>query len=244
MLLREIRNIFYKELEALYPKQEVEQFFTILIGHYYGLEPFILALEPKKMLSKEEEQPLFEALAALRLEKPIQYIIGETSFFGYRFKVNKNVLIPRPETEELVEWIILDYGGKKEEPLYILDIGTGSGCIAVSLVKEFPSAQITAWDISENALDIAKMNAKNNKVDIHFEQIDVLTLEKLTDTFDIIVSNPPYVRIQEKKDMHKNVKDYEPELALFVGDENPLVFYDSIFRSCHESIKARRNSLF
>lgn len=232
MLLREIKSIFHKELDHSYPKEEVDSFFYLLVEHYLKLERFVLALTPNLTLTKEEEQPLFEALTQLRLARPIQYIVGTAFFMDMDFKVNENVLIPRPETEELVRWVLTDLRSTEQvqpkEKLNILDIGTGSGCIAVSLAKNLPDAEVLALDISGKALQIAEQNALHNKVSVTFLQEDILVLDSLDIKFDAMVSNPPYVRELEKKDMHKNVTDYEPIGALFVSDENPLQFYEAI----------------
>src|SRR6056297_1713610 len=252
MLLKEIKDIFHKELGDLYPKEEVDSFFYRCIQHYLKLERFILAIQPGLTLTKEEEQPLFEALAHLKLEKPLQYILGTTHFMDLELQVNENVLIPRPETEELVQWILEDVKSRKPEvgsqksdiggrisdknrkdfnpsPITILDIGTGSGCIAIALAKHLPDAQVYALDVSEEALEVAQKNAASNGVDIGFMHQDILNPKidsKLT--FDIIVSNPPYVRELEKNKIQKNVKDFEPDTALFVSDEDPLLFYRAI----------------
>lgn len=233
MLLKEIKNIFHAELDAIHGKDEVNSFFYMLIEHYLGLERFILAIQPEFIISKEEESPLFEALSKLKLEIPIQYIIGKAYFMDLDFKVNTSVLIPRPETEELVRWILDDFSGNTAD-LKILDIGTGSGCIAVSLAKNLPNAKVFGLDVSEDALVVAKENAKLNNVDIELIHADILTLAtfdfglELALKFDIIVSNPPYVRVLEKQEMKKNVLDNEPALALFVADDNPLIFYQKI----------------
>ena len=229
MLLREIKNIFHKELDALYPKEEVDSFFYMLIEHYYELPRFILAMQPEYVLSKEEEQPMFEAIAELHLHTPIQHIIGSAYFMEMDFKVNENVLIPRPETEELVQWILDEVNSEnnhlnKLKELKILDIGTGTGCIAITLAKNLSNAKVSAVDISLEALQIAKQNALANGVEIEFLQQDIFEID-LISKFDIIVSNPPYVRLLEKKEMHKNVLDKEPDLALYVSNENPLIFY-------------------
>ncbi|WP_141882971.1 peptide chain release factor N(5)-glutamine methyltransferase, partial [Flavobacterium psychrophilum] len=168
-------------------------------------------------------------LLQLKEQKPIQYILGETQFFGLPFYVNENTLIPRPETEELVEWIIkenLKISSLKN--LKILDIGTGSGCIAISLAKNLPNASVFAIDVSDKALATAQKNAVLNEVDITFIEKNILQTEDLNQEFDIIVSNPPYVRNLEKKEIHKNVLEYEPHLALFVEDNDSLLFYRKI----------------
>ncbi|MGB5818222.1 MAG: peptide chain release factor N(5)-glutamine methyltransferase [Saonia sp.] len=227
MLLQEIKNIFHKELDVLYPLEEVNSFFYLMVEHYLGLERFVLALNPDMMITKEEEIPLFKGLAQLKLERPIQYILGRTHFMDLEFLVDEAVLIPRPETEELVMWALDTERGLNRE-INILDIGTGSGCIAVSLAKQLPKANVYAMDISREALEVAKQNAQRNDVTIEFMESDILSMGTMAKNFDIIISNPPYVRELEKKDMDKNVKQYEPHAALFVSNENPLVFYEHI----------------
>lgn len=237
MLLSEIKKIFHKELDPIYPAEEVDHFFYRLMEHHLGLERFVLVLDPSVTLTKEEEQPLFEGLADLKLEKPIQYILEEAYFMDLPFKVNSTVLIPRPETEELVRWIISDYQ-KPERALSVLDIGTGSGCIAIALAKFLPSARLTAIDISEDALSLAQHNATRLEAAINFVGADITQEIELEETYDIIVSNPPYVRISEKKDMRNNVKKYEPHQALFVPDEHPLLFYEKIAELASRKLKA------
>ncbi|NCO63045.1 MAG: peptide chain release factor N(5)-glutamine methyltransferase [Flavobacteriales bacterium] len=232
MTLKHLQNIFHIELDAMYGKDEVDSFFYLLIGHYHKIKRLDLALEPAKSLSKKEEEPLFEALSQLKLEKPIQYILGETEFYNLKFKVTKDTLIPRPETEELIDWIISKCKTQKSE-LKVLDIGTGSGCIAISLAKHLPNASIYALDISKKALKIAKENALINTVKVRYIEADILRQDLWTTTlkdlkFDIIVSNPPYVRHLEKKEMKGNVLKHEPELALFVENDTPLIFYKAI----------------
>ncbi|QWX82562.1 peptide chain release factor N(5)-glutamine methyltransferase [Cellulophaga sp. HaHaR_3_176] len=227
MYLKEIKNIFHLELDVVYGKEEVNSFFYMLIEHYLELERFILALEPNLVISKEEETPLFDALSRLKLEIPIQHIIEKAHFMDLDFKVSKNVLIPRPETEELVRWILDDVLNDNTD-LKILDIGTGSGCIPISIKKNLPKANVSSVDISDNALQIAIENAKVNRVEVEFVHASILEINKLHQKFDIIVSNPPYVRELEKKKMNGNVLKHEPELALFVTDEDPLLFYRKI----------------
>ncbi|SDQ69064.1 peptide chain release factor N(5)-glutamine methyltransferase [Flagellimonas zhangzhouensis] len=231
MLLREIKHIFHKELGEIYPKEEIDSFFYNCIEHYLKLERFILAIQPEYVLTKEEEQPLFEALSQLKLQKPLQYILGTAHFMDLELQVNENVLIPRPETEELVQWILDDCQVERSRDLKVLDIGTGSGCIAIALAKHLPNAKVYALDVSKEAIKVAEENAENNGVEVTFIQQDILELEfelELEHKFDIIVSNPPYVRKLEKQEIQNNVKDFEPHLALFVKDNNPLVFYEAI----------------
>lgn len=235
MKLKDIQNIFHKELDDIFGKNEVDSFFFMLAEAYFNLERFTLALDPEFTISKEQETPMFQALSELKLEKPIQHILGKAHFFGLDFIVNEHTLIPRPETEELVALILenIKYSSKSKN-LRILDIGTGSGCIPIALKKALPDAKIFAIDISVEALKIARKNAENNNVSVEFVQADVLALDDLKlfgkeeIWFDIIVSNPPYVRNLEKAEMHKNVLEYEPDTALFVADDKPLIFYDKI----------------
>ncbi|MBT8185556.1 MAG: peptide chain release factor N(5)-glutamine methyltransferase [Eudoraea sp.] len=246
MLLKEIKQIFHKELDTLYPRDEVDSFFYILIEHYLDLDRFVLVINPELTISREEEQPFFEALTKLKLETPIQYITGESSFMDMSFLVNEHVLIPRPETEELVHWVISEYNDKQDrlrEGLEILDIGTGSGCIAVALAKYFVNAKVLALDLTEEVLNIAAANARRNKVSIKCMRANLFEIEKLDTCFDIIVSNPPYVRESEKKLIQKNVKEYEPEQALFVKDDAPLIFYEKIAQLAANSLKPE-GSLF
>jgi release factor glutamine methyltransferase len=168
-------------------------------------------------------------LSELKKEKPIQYILGETEFYGLRFRVNENTLIPRPETEELVELIISDNQiTKNTNSLTILDIGTGSGCIAISLAKNLSNAKVSAIDVSEKALEMAKKNAEINEVNVNFILADVLKISTLQEKYDVIVSNPPYVRNLEKHEIKPNVLEFEPHLALFVEDDDALIFYRKI----------------
>jgi len=234
MRLKDIQKVFHQELDVIYGKNEVASFFNILMSHYLKLNRIALVLEPELTVSKEEEQPLFEALSRLKQEEPIQYIIGETQFYDLTFKVNEHTLIPRPETEELVLWIVKCHSERSEESqLKILDIGTGTGCIAISLAKHLPKAKVYALDVSKEALKVARQNAELNNVEVHFINANILNrdswnLEFKDLQFDIIVSNPPYVRNQEKAEIKNNVLKHEPHLALFVEDHDPLQFYHAI----------------
>ncbi|MBD0849124.1 peptide chain release factor N(5)-glutamine methyltransferase [Maribacter arenosus] len=238
MLLKEIKNIYHSELDPIYPKEEVESFFYLTIAHNLNLERFVLALQPNLTLSKKEEQPLFEVLAQLRLKKPIQYILGSTHFMDMDFKVNENVLIPRPETEELVRWVLEDYRMDGNKEISILDIGTGSGCIAISLAKNMKRAKVYGLDISKKALEVAKENAVKNQVEVEFLNADILNMEYFKDKVDVIVSNPPYVRLLEKEKMKPNVIENEPGSALFVPDNDPLVFYRKINELAKKNLKS------
>lgn len=244
MLLSHIKTNFITHLKGDYPREEVSSFFNILMEYYLGKSRLDLALQPQMEISSPEEKKFEKALHQLKQHIPIQYILGETEFFGLKLRVNPNVLIPRPETEELVEWILEDFQKKNLQELSILDIGTGSGCIAVSLAKNLPKAKIVAMDISEEALDIARYNAEHHDVNIQFMKQDVLALKKLPGAFDIIVSNPPYVRELEKSEMHRNVLDHEPEMALYVKDDDALIFYKKITKLAVAGLKKNGNLYF
>ena len=231
MTLQELRIKFLSELAELYPTNEIRSFFGVLINYKLKLTNIDLALKPSVEISKDDLDFFLYALADLKKEIPIQYIIGETEFYGLQLKVSKDTLIPRPETEELVDWILKE---EKNKEINIIDIGTGSGCIAISLAKNMTNAKVTAIDISKQALIIAKQNAMINNVDINFIEGNILDdkdhskILSKTPEFDIIVSNPPYVRELEKQEMSNNVLENEPHLALFVKDNDPLIFYDRI----------------
>ncbi|MFK5958200.1 MAG: peptide chain release factor N(5)-glutamine methyltransferase [Lutibacter sp.] len=226
MLVQQFKKQFISELSSTYPETEIQSFFNILIEFKLNLSRVELALQPTLEFN-EIDYPYFQnALSLLKKNKPIQYIIGKTEFYGLTFNVNQHVLIPRPETEELVDWIIKDF--KNVPNIKILDIGTGSGCIAISLAKNLLNAELFALDVSSEALKTAKENAKSNSVSVHFIEENILTAVKLSNTFDIIISNPPYVRELEKEQMQENVLANEPHLALFVKNENPLLFYNKI----------------
>ncbi|MBT8320206.1 MAG: peptide chain release factor N(5)-glutamine methyltransferase [Eudoraea sp.] len=225
MLLRDLRNLFHRDLESLYPEAEIDSILDILLEHYLGIGRFVLALQPRYSLTKEEEQPLIEALPRLLEEEPVQYITETAHFFGLDFKVNPNVLIPRPETEDLIRWILEDLKGHDQE-LKILDVGTGSGNIAISLASQLANSRVYALDISDGALETAKINATANGLSIQFIHGDIRRLDRLEGSFDIIVSNPPYVRFSESRMIKNNVKKHEPWEALFVPDEVPLLFYE------------------
>jgi release factor glutamine methyltransferase len=193
-------------------------------------------LRDTESLSEKSESQIYNIIQELKRFKPLQYILGETEFYGLRFFVDSAVLIPRPETEELVEWVISDCKGK--DNLSIIDIGTGSGCIPIALAKNLPKAQVFAIDISEDALDIARKNALENMVNIQFIQSDILKRSLSKDfNFDVIVSNPPYVISDQKVQMSANVLDYEPHIALFAPDQNPFVFYEAIAEIAQTHLK-------
>jgi len=232
LTIKKYRQYFINSLEDLYSIEELQSIFYLLAEKLLHLSRIDIALQLDDTLTSDEEINFNKAIDRLKIYEPVQYILGETEFFGYPFLVNKQVLIPRPETEELVSWIIEDVD--KNEAT-ILDIGTGSGCIAISLAKKLNNAVVSAIDISTRAIEVAKKNTLINNVNIEFSRVDVLNFEadldlhhKWESKFDIIVSNPPYVRMQEKKLMKLNVIDHEPDIALFVEDDDPLLFYRKI----------------
>jgi release factor glutamine methyltransferase len=221
----------------MYDKEEIHSFFYLLCDSFLNYRRFDISMNHDKLLSKPTLARFDSALARLQAQEPIQYILGCTEFYGLPFQVNKHTLIPRPETEELVDWI-LSHFQNQGVVLDILDIGTGSGCIAVALAKNLPRASISALDISHKAIALAKENASNNQVSVTFSDQDILDTKSLEKKYDVIVSNPPYVRQLEKKAMHTNVLAYEPSNALFVSNEDPLLFYRKIAQLAKVSLKA------
>lgn len=237
MKIKDLRKYFVDTLSESYESEEILSCFYLLSEKILGLRRVDVAMTLDKEVSASELSDFMNAKNRLENQDPIQYIIGDTEFYGLLFKVDQNVLIPRPETEELVDWIIKDYKNKEQsKKLKILDIGTGSGCIAISLAKNLPKADVYAIDVSEEALKIAKANAVYNNVEINFLKEDILRLDELDDVFDIIVSNPPYVRELEKQEMKPNVLENEPHVALFVSDQDPLVFYRTITALAEKSL--------
>ena len=223
--MNRITTYIRQSLQDIYPPEEVKALSMLICCDMLGLDALDIYMGKDIILSVKEEQELESILARLHNFEPIQYILGEARFLGRTFRVTPGVLIPRPETEELVEMML-----KELSPVSrVLDVGTGSGCIAISLAKELPESQVTAWDVSGEALSIAAANSKALQASVRFEQRDVLTYEPcVADCYDVIVSNPPYVTEAEKQEMEHNVLDWEPSLALFVPDTDPLRFYRRI----------------
>lgn len=228
--IADIIEEFRKELNHRYGEDEVSQFLYLLFSAWMGLTKLQIHLEKSRKLLNAEATRFTNALQELKKNKPIQYILGETSFHGLHLKVTPEVLIPRPETEELVSVAEQDIRGKNRVDISVMDICTGSGCIAISLKKMFSYAKVTAIDISEGALKVAKENAIINNCEIQFYKTDILEKSgwKEFANYHVIIANPPYVTEKEKSRMEKNVLDYEPSLALFVPDENPFLFYQAI----------------
>lgn len=215
--------IFKQLIDNLYDERESKSLYYDILMRILDCDMTTLLMKGDDLMTPEKEIYFREIIDRLKTGEPIQYIWGDCYFHGNRFIVSPNVLIPRPETEELVDWVL-----EEGEFHSLLDIGTGSGCIAISLKKERSSAEIYAMDISEKALSIAQENAQLNDAPIHFIQDSILTPKASNQTYDIIVSNPPYILQKEKVAMHKNVLEHEPHLALFVEDEKPLLFYEKI----------------
>ncbi|GJQ05328.1 peptide chain release factor N(5)-glutamine methyltransferase [Capnocytophaga canimorsus] len=234
MNLKTFQIYLHQKLSAIYTADEIRNFYFLLLEFYAKKTKVEVLLSPDFELSESIKTQILSASDRLITQEPIQYILGETEFFGNRFLVDRHVLIPRQETEELVDWILTSIPQNKA--ISILDIGCGSGAIAISLAKALPKSKVEAWDISEEALVKARENALLNQVTICLSQVDILHTQKLTKKYDVIVSNPPYVRHCEKQEMQRNVLDYEPHLALFVSDENPLIFYEKITELAKKSL--------
>lgn len=218
MILAEAINIYKKELSGIYSENECLHFISMLLN--YSVNSLII--NKTDNLDEQHIRLLMNALSSIKKHVPIQYVVGEAEFYGLKFKVDHHVLIPRPETEELVNWYLESIN--HTNALCILDIGTGSGCIPITIKKKSPNSNLYAIDISKEALSIAKQNALLNGVDVDFIELDILSKE-IDGNFDIIISNPPYIKWEEASDMEPNVLDNEPHLALFVDNHDPLLFY-------------------
>ena len=215
-----------KELAGIYPNKEIEGFTRIILETVCGWGFTEQVLKKHERINESEFEKIKVIITRLKNFEPIQYILGETEFYGLKLKVNPSVLIPRPETEELVDWIVKS---NLAENCCVLDIGTGSGCIALAVKSQLPKTSVSGVDISEMALKLATQNAVENNLNVDFLKADILNWEQFTwEKYDVIVSNPPYIRESEKSEMQVNVLNFEPENALFVEDEDPLVFYRSI----------------
>lgn len=232
MKLKELALKFNSELNTLYDEAECQALFLMALAQLLHIKQHTYLLKKEETLTVEDLAKFEHLLAQLATGKPIQYILGEAHFFGLTFKVNPEVLIPRPETEELVDWMIktVQNSTLATDNKRLLDIGTGSGCIAIALKKHLPQFEVEGLDIATSSLDVAKENAELNGVRVEFRQQDILQMppEKSQEPYAIIVSNPPYITQTEKKSMHQNVMANEPYRALFVSNENPLVFYEAI----------------
>ena len=230
--ISELKRSLTKELTSIFSTGEAQSVSRLILEHL-GFQEISILKEPSTVIDYKFQAEIKKIVGELKNNKPIQYVLGETEFYGIRLKVDKNVLIPRSETEELVSHII---GENKLKKPVILDVGTGSGCIPIALGSHIECAYIMAIDVDEKALEIAKINAKNNKVDCHFIKESLFEIQNLPidDKVDILVSNPPYVTLSEKKIMDANVTEFEPGMALFVPDDDPLVFYKGIIRLAND----------
>jgi len=236
MRYKNLLSTYLKELQFLYNQDEISAVFYRLAGFYYQVNRLDISINPELEMP---DRHLIEALQELKTGKPWQYITGKTFFYNLSFSVNEHCLIPRPETEELVDWIINDFTGRSG--LKILDIGTGSGAIAISLAKNLPNAKVTGLDLSHDTLLLAQENALLNKVQVEFLQKDILKTGNCLADYDVIVSNPPYVRRSEKEKMHPNVLKFEPATALFVPDNQALIFYEKIL---HIALKNKTKNVY
>jgi release factor glutamine methyltransferase len=241
MQLKQLAQNFKESLSAIYQEDECQALFLVTLQHLLNFSRANYLLKKEFEITDEQVTKFLAILKELQTGKPIQYILGQAHFYGLTFKVDESVLIPRPETEELVEWIISVCSSQfsvdnsllqtpNSQLPTILDIGTGSGCIAIALKKNLPNKKVYALDIAEDALEIAKQNAILNSVEVEFIKDDILNtqISNLKSQISVIVSNPPYIKEDEKPAMHQNVLANEPHRALFVSNENPLIFYEAI----------------
>lgn len=236
-LIKDIRRHYAETLQHLYDEREANSIIMLLLEHFFGYDKVTLAMNPELRLSESELLTFHFAVKELLKHRPVQYIIGETEFCEMTIKVNENVLIPRPETEEMTRQIIK--ACSRQRHYDIIDLCCGSGCIGIALAKHLSDCNVTGIDISEKAIATACNNASINNVEVKFLTDDVMSPSDIVTSrqYDIIVSNPPYVRISEKKSMHKNVLDHEPHSALFVEDSEPLIFYESILKNFASTLK-------
>ena len=237
MKLSDLQIYIHEVLRGTYDAEEINAFLYRLLDYRLQWKRVDLVFRKEEPLMLEDEIFFKEAISNLQKEKPIQYILGETSFYGYEFQVNEHTLIPRPETEELVDWIVNDW--KDKEGFSVIDIGTGTGCIPISVARTLSQAEVFAIDVSEGAINVAKKNAVKNQVAVRFILADILKppVDSISKPFDVIVSNPPYVRHLEKEEIKKNVLAFEPHLALFVEDDDALLFYRVIANYARKYLK-------
>lgn len=238
MTIKDLHQYSLSNLTGQYPEKEAKNLTYMALSNIFNFSRYQIHLNFDKTVDVDQYAKIKNIVDELKQYKPIQYIFKETEFYNCRLNVSEDVLIPRPETEELIDWIIQD---QKNDKIEILDIGTGSGCISIALAKNLSLSKVTAIDISPNAIDIAKRNANVNNVEIKFREVDLFNIQKelQVSKFDIIVSNPPYVRECEKEQMQPNVLNWEPEISLFVPDDNPLLFYKKIIPFAATSLKSK-----
>lgn len=235
MTVNNYKNVFLNQLPAFYDETERLNLFYITMEFVLNFTKTDCIFNGNELVLIQNQQKIDEVFNRLQNSEPIQYITQLANFYGYDFKVSPATLIPRPETEELVDWVLTEMKKQPQKNWRVLDIGTGTGCIPITIKKEFPLAEVFAIDISVDALKIAQENATNLQADVTFINQDILQTEQLG-AYDIIVSNPPYVRNLEKAEIKNNVLHYEPHLALFVDDNDPLIFYRKITQLAAESL--------
>jgi release factor glutamine methyltransferase len=237
MNLFEFRNHFNLELQEVYDERERKSIFQRMVKHRLDLDGADVLLAKLSLIGQVEQEVLFTDLESIKLGEPIQYVLGVTEFYGLDIQCDSSALIPRPETEELVGWIVQENG---EKPLNVLDIGTGTGCIPLALKNVRKTWEIAGLDVSEDALVLSKKNGLALNLNVQWVLCDILKEsagEKFAKPFDLIVSNPPYIPVSEKKDMSSLVVEFEPEIALFVPDEDPFIFYKSIALFAKQNLK-------
>ncbi|WP_158799469.1 peptide chain release factor N(5)-glutamine methyltransferase [Pedobacter sp. L105] len=227
MDFKQLEQYFISELAVFYDQEEARQLFYLAVTSIFDWNRTQLLIHNNEIPDDDQLLSYRKLLNELKDGKPLQYVLQETWFYGLKFKVNPAVLIPRPETEELVAWILETVAAEKLDETYVLDIGTGSGCIAITLKKNLSNAQVSALDVSAAAIAVASENAALNETPVNFIPADILSYQSNV-KYNLIVSNPPYITEQERQEMHQNVLDHEPHLALFVSDDNPLIFYKAI----------------
>ncbi|MGB0600757.1 MAG: peptide chain release factor N(5)-glutamine methyltransferase [Flavobacteriaceae bacterium] len=243
MKLIEARNQFRTSLKGLHTVAECDYYFKMILSSLLDIDPISIALEPNLNLQSSQQSKLKSVLEDLLTEKPLQYILGEVPFRKLNLKVNPSVLIPRPETEELVGWILEDYT-KLNHKVDLIDLGTGSGCIALSLKKEQSFFSVYALDIDQSILDLVQQNAEENKLEINCIKGDINDLYKLKLKVEVIVSNPPYITPKEKEEIKNNVLNFEPHQALFVPQDNPLLYYQKILEYAQENLQSKGRIYF
>ncbi|QJP35836.1 peptide chain release factor N(5)-glutamine methyltransferase [Nonlabens sp. Ci31] len=236
MTLNQFKLLYQDQLAPLYPENEIHSILQIVCEDLLNWSRADFLIKDREELYHLQEEILHKSLRELRTSKPVQYVTRTAHFYGHEFAVHEHALIPRQETEELVHMVIENH--KKETYLNIIDIGTGTGCIGLSIKEAMPSCSMTLLDVSPEALELAQSNAIRLKTPVKTILEDVLVLDELPDTYDVIVSNPPYVRNLEKEEIHRNVLEHEPYLALFVDDSNALIFYRKILELAQKALKA------
>ena len=235
MTVNDYKKEFLLVLPEFYDEMERLNVFYLVMEFVLNFTKADCVLNGNEVISAEKQSEINQIVLRLQNNEPIQYITGKGYFFGYEFKVTPNTLIPRPETEELVDWVLTEMKKQPNKNWRVLDIGTGTGCIPITIKKEYGNSEVSAIDVSKEALVVAKENAQLLNAEVTFIEKDILTAE-LLDSYDIIISNPPYVRNLEKVEIHENVLQHEPHLALFVDDHDPLIFYRKITELAHENL--------